>query len=204
MSGNVDGAVVSKNTIRASNQRCVVVHGTHNVTISENVAFDTMGHCYMTEDGGEIDNVFVRNLGANTRAATRVVRPEETDSTNPSTFWCSNPVNEWVGNVAAGGEANGYWFELQDSVKSPTSEMPLSAGMIPRRMPLKLFRDNVSHSYRRHGLRTYVSQPEPNDYSNEWNEDCTVLSLWTTHVTHFLLVPNLAASRFPPSETSHL
>jgi hypothetical protein len=155
LSGNVDGAVVSKNTIRASNQRCVVAHGTHNLTISDNVAFDTMGHCYMTEDGGEIDNVFVRNLGALTRAATRVVRQGETDISSPSTFWCSNPVNEWVGNVAAGCEANGFWFELQESVRSPTSLMPLSAGMNPRRMPLKLFRDNVSHSNQNHGLRTY-------------------------------------------------
>lgn len=109
----------------------------------------------MTEDGGEIDNAFVRNLGALTRAATRLVRPGETDINNPSTFWCSNPVNEWVGNVAAGCESNGFWFELQETVRSPTSEMPLSAGMNPRRSPLKLFRDNVCHSNQIHGLRTY-------------------------------------------------
>jgi len=84
-----------------------------------------------------------------------VVRSVETDNTNPSTFWCSNPVNEWVGNVAAGCEGNGFWFELQDSVRSPTSDMPLSRDMNPRLMPLKLFVDNVAHSNRKHGLRTY-------------------------------------------------
>ena len=50
MCGSVDGAVVSKNSIRNSKQRCVVVHGTHQLRIEENVAYDTFGHCYMTED----------------------------------------------------------------------------------------------------------------------------------------------------------
>jgi hypothetical protein len=87
--GNVKGSVVARNSIRASNQRCVVVHGSHNVTIAANVAFDTKGHCFMTEDGGEVDNIFDRNLGAKTEPATRLVRPFETDGSNPSTFWVS-------------------------------------------------------------------------------------------------------------------
>jgi parallel beta-helix repeat protein len=41
---SVEGSIVSKNTIRESNQRCIVVHGTHNVTVSKNVAFNTKGH----------------------------------------------------------------------------------------------------------------------------------------------------------------
>ena len=48
--GDVDGSVVAKNTIHLSQQRCVVVHGTNNLKISENVAYHTAGHCYMTED----------------------------------------------------------------------------------------------------------------------------------------------------------
>ena len=50
MSENVYGSVLSKNLVRESNQRCYVIHGTHNVTLSENVAFDTFGHCFMTEE----------------------------------------------------------------------------------------------------------------------------------------------------------
>jgi hypothetical protein len=105
------------------------------------------------EDGGEIDNKFIRNLGASTRAAKRIVRSGESDDSNPSTFWASNPANTWIENVAAGSESSGFWFELQREVKSPTSMMPLSAGMVPREMPLKLFRDNVMHSNFKHGLR---------------------------------------------------
>jgi hypothetical protein len=143
---------VTKNMIRESNQRCIVAHGTHNLTISENVAYDTRGHCFITEDGGEIDNIFRRNLGALTQPATRLTRPVESDDF-PSTFWCSNPQNTWIGNVAAGSSNNGFWFELQTEVRAPTAYMPLSQGMIPRLLNLKLFRDNVAHSNSMHGLR---------------------------------------------------
>lgn len=47
MSECVHGSTLSKNVIWKSNQRCIVLHGTHNVTVSENVAFDTFGHCFM-------------------------------------------------------------------------------------------------------------------------------------------------------------
>jgi hypothetical protein len=152
MCHDVKGSFVSKNMIRESNQRCVVVHGTHNLTVSDNIAYDTHGHCYMTEDGGEIDNLFRRNLGALTQQATRLVRPVESDNF-PSTFWCSNPQNTWIDNVAAGSKRNGFWFELQTEVRAPTALMPLSQGMNPRQLNLKLFQDNVAHSNEGAGLR---------------------------------------------------
>lgn len=156
MCGNVEGALVARNSIRQSNQRCVVVHGTHKLRMTDNVAYDNAGHCFMTEDGGEVDNVFLRNLGASTHAVLtkNVLGPMDSDD-RPSTFWCSNPQNEWVGNVAAGSTNNGFWFELQTAVRGPTAEMPLSEGMDPRSLNLKLFRDNVAHSNGQHGLRLY-------------------------------------------------
>ena len=156
MCGGVEGAVVTKNSIRQSNQRCVVVHGTHNLTIIENVAYNTHGHCFMTEDGGEVDNLFRQNLGASTHPvmSSRVLGPLDSDDF-PSTYWCSNPQNEWIGNVAAGSRNNGFWFELQTEVRGPTANMPLSEGMNPRFLNLKQFRDNVAHSNGQHGLRTY-------------------------------------------------
>ena len=45
MSESVFGSTVTKNLVRESNQRCYVVHGTHNLTLIENIAFDTFGHC---------------------------------------------------------------------------------------------------------------------------------------------------------------
>eukprot|EP00957_Ditylum_brightwellii_P179535 13677025-Ditylum_brightwellii.AAC.1 len=36
MSGNVAGSTVRKNVIRESNQRCVVIHGSHEVLVEDN------------------------------------------------------------------------------------------------------------------------------------------------------------------------
>ena len=145
-------SLITKNTVRESNQRCIVIHGSHNTTIEENIAFNTSGHCFLTEDGGELDNRFIRNLGSNTRRASLIVREGESDANNPSTFWSANPKNEWIGNVAAGSDANGFWLELLDSVKMPTAMMETSFDMNPRRLPLTSFVDNVAHSNFRHGL----------------------------------------------------
>ena len=144
---------IEKNLVIDSNQRCVVIHGTHNTTVSENVAFRTSGHCFMTEDGGEMENRFEMNLGALTRVASKIVRAGETDRSNPSTFWISNPKNDFIGNVAAGSEGNGFWFELQTSVKSPSSSFEWARGLIPRELELSIFRDNVAHSNWRSGFR---------------------------------------------------
>lgn len=140
------GSSVSKNTIRESNQRCIVVHGTNNMRVSENIAFDTKGHCFMLEDGMEEGNEFVRNLGAQTGAPEAIIpddgtNGEESDD-EPATFWITNPTNSFVGNVAAGSESSGYWFEpyLRGERKH------LYPYTQPMKAPLTLFKDNVAHS----------------------------------------------------------
>lgn len=84
--------------------------------VSENVAYDTAGHCFMTEDGIEQGNEFLYNLGALTRSVDVKIpddgsNGDETDD-EPSTFWMTNPSNTWIGNVAAGSEDNGE-FRVQ-------------------------------------------------------------------------------------------
>ena len=145
-SSNVTGSVVSKNSIRQSPQRCVVVHGTNQLLIADNVAYDTKGHCYITEDGMETGNVFLRNLGAKTDVPERLIpntgpNGEETDS-EPATFWIPNPNNSWEGNVAAGSINAGYWFEP----KLRGVLAPLYPGYDPQIEPIVSFKNNVGHS----------------------------------------------------------
>jgi cell migration-inducing and hyaluronan-binding protein len=88
------GAFVSKNTIRLSSQRCVVLHATDNVVVEGNIAYDTVGHCFAL-DGTEACNLFENNLGAVTQKPHSTmpqvrVSGKETDDT-PATFWISNP-----------------------------------------------------------------------------------------------------------------
>ena len=72
------------------------MHGTNGVLIEDNVAFDTFGHCYMTEDGVEHSNRFIRNLGAHIKDATKLVsaasKRKETDN-DASVFWMTNMEN---------------------------------------------------------------------------------------------------------------
>lgn len=73
------------------------MHGTNGVLIEDNVAFDTFGHCFMTEDGVEHSNRFIRNLGAHTKNAARLLdaasKRKESDNF-ATTFWMSNMEND--------------------------------------------------------------------------------------------------------------
>lgn len=144
--GDSGQTVIAKNTIRHSNQRCVVVHGTNQLQIRENIAYDTKGHCFMLEDGMEVDNQFMYNLGAQTGIPNIVIpnqgpNGDETDG-EPSTFWITNPSNKFVGNVAAGSESSGFWFELL--VRGERAH--LYPDLEPKIAPLGSFRDNTVHS----------------------------------------------------------
>lgn len=94
--------VVRKNAIHSSKQRCIVVHATHNASIESNVAYNTAGHCFMVEEGGEQGNKFIGNLGFLTRRVDRLITngylPGSTLETDnvPSTFWISNLYNTYV------------------------------------------------------------------------------------------------------------
>ena len=95
MSGS-SPSLVSKNVIVNSNQRCVFIHDTNEVTIDDNVAFDTKGHCYATETGNEVDNIFTHNLGAYTKKLTRSNGQSDSPgghSEGTSTFWIRNMKN---------------------------------------------------------------------------------------------------------------
>lgn len=110
------------------------------------MAYDTAGHCFMTEDGIEHDNEFLYNLGALTRKVDNRIpdngsNGDETDNL-PSTFWMTNPSNTWVGNVAAGSEDNGFWFEL---IKRGT-RADMYPDLEPKYEPLRRFENNVAHS----------------------------------------------------------
>ena len=104
MSGSVAGSVVRRNVIRESKQRCVVIHGSHDVLVEDNVSFDSYGHCYLLEDGGEHDNTFRNNLGARTRNSGISIGSSDNEA---STLWITNPQNHFVDNVCAGSQTNG-------------------------------------------------------------------------------------------------
>ena len=51
--------------------RFMVIHGSHDVTLSRNVGFASIGHGYYLEDASEIDNRLCHNLGLSARGALK-------------------------------------------------------------------------------------------------------------------------------------
>ncbi|CAI5525352.1 unnamed protein product [Closterium sp. Naga37s-1] len=117
---NNQAHVVRKNVIAASNQRCVVIHATSDVTIEENVAYETKGHCFITEEGSEYNNVFKRNLGINIRGVRKVIPPGTSDRLDRQ----------------SDNQATAFWMASRPRLilASPTSPLPPSTGVQVRKV----------------------------------------------------------------------
>jgi len=153
-SNSVSGSVISKNLVKDSNQRGIVVHGTDDLLVKENVLYNIMGHGFLLEDGIEQYNTFANNLAASNKPVVTVISDKESDN-KPASFWVTNPTNNFTGNVAAGSTHNGFWFELQVRGKKAKTKVFESSSKKPHTEPLLLFTDNVSHSNDQRGFSTY-------------------------------------------------
>jgi len=58
----MEGSYFRGNSIHDTNFRCVVLTGTHNLTIQRNVGYNHKGHCISLTDGSEINNIITDNL----------------------------------------------------------------------------------------------------------------------------------------------
>jgi cell migration-inducing and hyaluronan-binding protein len=166
--GDAQGQFIRNSAIHNTYSRCVTVHGTNNLRIENNVTFNNVGHCFFLEDGIETGNQFVRNLGimtkchptlpcvptnlraagesgggSNGQSSDQVLIPSDNTA---STFWITNPSNDYVDNVAAGSDQIGFWLAVPEHPTGEFEGTEISANTWPRRMPLGQFRGNVAHS----------------------------------------------------------
>lgn len=148
LAGNEAGDYIENSSVDHSFNRCITIHGTHNVLVRDNVTFDTIGHCYFIEDGSETGNTLEDNLGMETLAAPSGENLLPSDTT-PATFWITNPDNNLIGNVSAGSEGEGFWFALPEHPLALDSSL---TNVWPRETPLGTFKDNVAHSDEDMGL----------------------------------------------------
>ena len=139
---------VRHSSIHHSFHRGIVVHQTSNVTVEWNVAYDIMSHTYVpAEDGNETGNKFYYNLGILTKRLDKedfaFPRNQDNRSTQsehrPGTFWYKNPLNELVGNHAAGADGMGFFLDRRHT--NQTIGKILNAITDPI-----VFKDNVAHS----------------------------------------------------------
>jgi hypothetical protein len=168
------GQYIRNAAIHDTFNRCVTVHGTHNLQIENNVTYNTVGHCFFMEDGIETGNEFIHNLAIQTKChptmecvPNNLAANGEIDGKNrgelrqisfsgehtllPSdntvaAYWITNPGNSYIDNVAAGSDQIGFWFSLPMHPNGAFLGSEDSLNTWPRRTPLRAFRGNVAHS----------------------------------------------------------
>ena len=145
--GDARDSVVASSSIDHSLNRCLTIHGTGGVNVRDDVAYDTTGHCFFLEDGIETGNVFQGNLALATHGAAAGDANLDSDIA-PASYWISNPANTLIGNVAAGSDGNGFWYDLPPHPTGPSA----TASIAPRTAALGDFEGNVAHSNAADGL----------------------------------------------------
>jgi hypothetical protein len=166
------GQYIRNASIHDTYNRCVTVHGTNNLQIENNVTYNTVGHCFFLEDGIESGNQFVKNLAIQVKCHTS--KPCDPTDLAPfgwtpdglnfkttgqdskeilipsdntvSAFWITNPDNTYRDNVAAGSDATGFWLAYPEHPTGAFEGTDISKATWPRRMTLREFKGNVSHS----------------------------------------------------------
>ncbi|KAJ9457875.1 hypothetical protein DIPPA_28031 [Diplonema papillatum] len=147
---------LSDNTLRDTYFRCVVIHGTHGLLNTENVAFNATGNCFYVEDGVEENNTISYNLAAYVKPIGKPAAGGSQDGDNFYTahdtvqpadhtaagFYFSNAYNRIIGNVASGGWS-GFGFP---GLPKPIGVYSWMTDLEPQSRPLLEFRGNVAHS----------------------------------------------------------
>ena len=145
------------NSIHHAFYRCISIHGTHNTTVTENVAYDVSGYCYYLEDGIEEDNTISFNLAAHIHPVSNIIAEQQGGQTisvfsqsvdlilpadvTASGYYLTNLHNDIVGNAASGGWA-GFSLPILHTPLGPHKSLNFRPG---NRMT-KIFDGNTAHS----------------------------------------------------------
>lgn len=129
------GTLIADCSIHDSMTRWITLHATQGVTLQRNVGYKSIGHGFYLEDGTEIDNSFLSNIGILARGAVDNIQnsrkvpgilaapfppfpqpqedvPFHSDIDHPAIFWITNGFNDFAYNMAAGAGTCGacYWL----------------------------------------------------------------------------------------------
>eukprot|EP00927_Polykrikos_kofoidii_P049244 TRINITY_DN4332_c0_g1_i1.p1 TRINITY_DN4332_c0_g1~~TRINITY_DN4332_c0_g1_i1.p1 ORF type:complete len:1014 (+),score=208.48 TRINITY_DN4332_c0_g1_i1:92-3043(+) len=147
-------------TVERSYFRAMTIHGTSSVRVSRCVAFDVLGNAMYLEDGSEELNVIERNLVAHVKPiksfttfqtgidiGTYYTEPDRIVPTDivASAFYCTNPNNRWIGNVASGGQV-GFVFPALPRVLGVSSTLTQYRHVEPMKLDVLQFHGNTAHS----------------------------------------------------------
>jgi len=155
LQNNCPGCYFKDSSVHRSFYRCISIHGTNNIVVSENVAFDVTGYCYYLEDGIEEQNTLSYNLAAHihilsypaiggpqrvnlVRESPDLILPADITA---SGFYITNLHNRVIGNVAVGGWAGFAMPNLHEAIGPHRKE-----DFSPRERTVLEFDGNIAHS----------------------------------------------------------
>lgn len=148
-SGSLPGTLISKNSIHDSQQRCIVIDGTANITLSENVAANNYGHCIFVGHNAS-DNTISGNYVSHSRSIHyREDIPGESDNQASGLVNVNGP-NDYVSNIAVGNQGDGFRFSNDWRLRIENNTY-VSGNM--RRIPIGRFSGNVAGGNLELGMR---------------------------------------------------
>ncbi|XP_076451163.1 cell surface hyaluronidase CEMIP2-like [Babylonia areolata] len=175
MMDNGTGTWLRNNSIHDSRTRCITVHATHNVEVSDNVCYLHRGHGYFLEDGVEQNNSLHHNLGVGTLNGNILLSDRKREwctSGAPdficdhiSTFWLTHPNNRITDNVAAGSDGHGFQYLFPSFPLGTSKNVPWIANDSDYRYHPLHFNGNSGHSNAKAGL-FFDSQVSDGEYFN--------------------------------------
>ncbi|KAK7098321.1 cell surface hyaluronidase CEMIP2-like isoform X2 [Littorina saxatilis] len=165
MCDEVASMYLRENSLHHTFSRCITVHGTDFLDVSDNVCYRHYGHGVFIEDAVEQNNTFTGNLVAGTMHGSLLLADMskewcKTDAKafisncgDLSSFWVSHPNNVLRKNVAAGSDGNGYMYIFADRPLGPSLVRQKERGIEhhPKDFPLD-FSGNVAHSNAHSGV----------------------------------------------------
>ncbi|GFS25367.1 transmembrane protein 2-like [Elysia marginata] len=163
LADDVPGQYLRNNVIRDSNSRCVTIHGTDHLEVSNNVCVYHLGHGIFLEDSAEQNNTIHRNLIIGTQYGTLLFTDRDVDWCRErafcgllSSYWITHPRNFFTENVAAGSESFGMVLAFADRPLGPSFDRQVERGlyeeMSTRYTKVAQFSKNVMHSNKHGGL----------------------------------------------------
>eukprot|EP00742_Colponemidia_sp_Colp-10_P000666 GILJ01000725.1.p1 GENE.GILJ01000725.1~~GILJ01000725.1.p1 ORF type:complete len:5003 (-),score=847.36 GILJ01000725.1:252-15260(-) len=156
LNGNMLGSYVKHSSIHSGYNRGIVIQGSNQITLDDNVVYNVFGHGIALENGAENNNQLSKNVVIKVKSSTSLIATDQT----PAGIYVNSPNNFFLDNVVSSASHYAYWFSLPGNPQGQSA----GSGGCPISKPLGSFVRNGAHSNGLIGL--YIDQFKPSNNLN--------------------------------------